>query len=100
MGHIGIIPDTRRKPEKFDRIEGNLEPLNRQGRIVLNADEASNPHMKRLEGQFLLVSRAMKAPADGVDCIEGGVWIINQKLSTLSAGSFTVGQRRENKKRY
>lgn len=100
MGHIGIIPDTRRKPEKFDRIEGNLEPLNRRGSIILNADEADNPHMKRLEGQFLLVSRAMKAPADGVDCIEGAVWIINQKLSTLDAGAVTVGQRRSNKKRY
>ena len=99
-GHIGIIPDTRRKPEKFDRIEGNLEPLNRQGRLVLNIDERSNPHMRRLEGQFLLVNRAMKAPADGVDCIEGAVWIINQKISTLAAGSFTVGARKTNRKRY
>lgn len=99
-GHIGIIPDTRCKPEKFDRIEGNLEPLNRQGKLILNADERDNPNMKRLEEQFLLVNRAMKAPADGVDCIEGGVWIINQKISTLSDGSYTIGQRRVNKKRY
>lgn len=99
-GHIGIIPDTRKKPEKFDRIEGNLEPLNRQGRLVLNIDERDNPHMKRLEGQFLLVNRAMKAPADGVDCIEGAVWILNQKISTLTAGSYTVGERRRNNKRY
>ena len=27
LGFIGIIPDTRNKPEKFDRIEGNLEHL-------------------------------------------------------------------------
>lgn len=99
-GHIGIIPDTRRKPEKFDRIEGNLEPLNRQGKLIFNEDERSNPHMKRLEGQFLLINRAMKAPADGVDCVEGGVWIINQKISTLTAGSYTVGKRTNNKKRY
>lgn len=99
-GHIGIIPDTRRKPEKFDRIEGNLEPLNRQGKLVLNIDERDNPHMRRLEGQFLLINRAMKAPADGVDCIEGGVWIINQKITTLSAGSYTVGKRAANNKRY
>ena len=99
-GYIGIIPDTRRKPEKFDRIEGNLEPLNRQGKLVLNIDERDNPHMRRLEGQFLLINRAMKAPADGVDCIEGGVWIINQKITTLSAGSYTVGKRAANNKRY
>lgn len=99
-GFIGIIPDTRKKPEKFDRIEGNLEPLNRQGRLVLNIDEKTNPHMQRLHEQFLLINRAMKAPADGVDCIEGGVWIINEKISTLSAGSYTIGARHPNKKRF
>ena len=66
----------------------------------LNIDEKDNPHMKRLEEQFLLINRAMKSPADGVDCIEGGVWIINQKISTLSAGSYTVGARVTNKKRF
>ncbi len=99
-GHIGIIPDTRKKPEKFDRIEGNLEPLNRQGRLVLNIAERDNPHMVRLEEQFLLVNRAMKSPADGVDCVEGAVWIINQKISTLEAGSYTIGSRAANKKRF
>ena len=67
MGFIGIIPDTRAKPEKFDRIEGNLEPLNRLGKLVLNIDEKDNPHMKRLEEQFKLVNRSMKSPADGPD---------------------------------
>jgi hypothetical protein bfra3_13615 len=99
-GFIGIIPDTRKKPEKFDRIEGNLEPLNRQGRLILNADERDNPHMRRLEEQFLLVNRAMKSPADGVDCVEGGVWIVNQKITTLTSGSYTIGQRRVSKKRF
>ena len=99
-GFIGVVPDERKKPPKFDRIEGNLEPLNRQGRLVLNIDEKNNPHMKRLEEQFLLINRAMKSPADGPDCIEGAVWILNQKISTLSVGSFTVGQRQTSKKRY
>ena len=107
-GFIGIIPDTRNKPEKFDRIEGNLEPLNRQGKLILNIKEKNNPHMIRLEEQFLLVNRAMKSPADGVDCIEGGVWSLNQKISTLAADSYTVGARKRfnsfsfkiNKKRY
>jgi hypothetical protein len=99
-GFIGITPDARKKPPKFDRIEGNLEPLNRQGRLVLNIDEKDNPHMKRLEEQFLLINRAMRSPADGPDCIEGAVWILNQKISTLSVGSFTVGQRQTSKKRY
>ena len=100
MGFIGIIPDTRAKPEKFDRIEGNLEPLNRLGKLILNIDEKDNPHMKRLEEQFKLVNRAMKSPADGPDCIEGGVWIINQKIGTLSSDSYSIGQKSITKKRY
>ena len=99
-GFIGVVPAERKKPPKFDRIEGNLEPLNRKGRLVLNIDEKNNPHMKRLEEQFLLINRAMKSPADGPDCIEGAVWILNQKISTLSVGSFTVGQKQTSKKRY
>lgn len=99
-GFLGIIPDERRKPDKFDRIEGNLEPLNRQGRLVLNAAEKDNPHMKRLAEQFLLLHRAMKSPADGPDCIEGAVWILNQKISTLRAGAVTVGKHQRASKRY
>ena len=99
-GFIGIIPDTRCKPPKFERIEGNLEPLIRQGRLVLNAAERGNPHLKRLEEQFLLLNRAMKSPADGPDCVEGAVWILNQRISTLAADALTIGSRPRNTKRY
>lgn len=93
-GMIGITPDTRTKPDKFSRIEGNLEPLNRLGKLVLNISEQGNPHMKRLEEQFLLLSPKLPAPADGPDCIEGATWIINQKLASLTAGSYTIGKRK------
>jgi len=98
---IGIIPDERKKPEKFDRIEGNLEPLNRNHQLILNEAEKGNPHMQRLEEQFKLVSPRLPAPADGPDCIEGGVWIINQKNQQLKPGSVKVGRvKHNNKKRY
>lgn len=99
-GFIGVAPDERKKPPKFDRIEGNLEPLNRQGRLILNIDEKDNPNMKRLEEQFLLINRAMRSPADGPDAIEGAVWILNQKISTLSVGAFTVGKHLKSSKRF
>lgn len=89
---IGIIPDTRNKPYKFSRIEGNLEPLNRMGKLVLNEAERENPHMKRLEEQFLLLTPTLSAPADGPDCVEGAVYIINQKLTALSPGSYRIGK--------
>lgn len=62
-GFIGIIPDERNKPDKFSRIEGNLEPLNRMGKLIFNEKEKDNPHMKRLGEQFLLVNPQLKAPA-------------------------------------
>ncbi len=99
-GYIGILPDDRKKPDKFSRIEGNLEPLNRQGLLIFNEAEKGNPYMKRLEEQFLLVNPQLAAPADGPDCVEGGVWIINQKLAALTAGDYKVGRKIKNKKRF
>ena len=97
-GFIGVMPDERRKPEKFDRIEGNLQPMNRQGRLILNAKERNNPHMTRLEEQFKLINRQMKSPADGPDCVEGGWFIVNQKLATMTATAVSIGARVTNKR--
>lgn len=98
-GMIGIVPDTRVKPDKFSRIEGNLEPLNKMGNLILNEAEKSNPHMIRLEEQFLLVNPRLSAPADGPDCIEGATWIINQKIAALQPDSFKIGQTNHNHKK-
>ncbi len=100
-GMIGIVPDERKKPDKFSRIEGTLEPLNRLGNLIMNEAEKGNPHMKRLEEQFLLVTPRLSAPADGPDCIEGGVWITNQKIAALQPDSFKIGKTiHNNKKRF
>ena len=98
-GTIGIVPDTRSKPDKFSRIEGNLEPLNRLGNLILNEAERSNPNMTRLEEQFLLVNPRLSAPADGPDSIEGGVWIINSKIATMSPESVKAWGKLKNSKR-
>ncbi|MDR2765325.1 MAG: hypothetical protein LBB90_09895 [Tannerella sp.] len=100
QGFIGIIPDMRQKPDKFSRIEGNLEPLNRLGKLVINEAEKNNPHMQRLVEQFLLLDAQMKAPADGPDCIEGAVWIINFKLTQFRPDSFKFGERTPHSKRF
>lgn len=97
---IGIIPDNRKKPEKFARMEGNLEPLSRLGKLIFNEAEKRNPHMERLAEQFMLVNAQLNSPADGPDCIEGAVWIINQKLKNLAGDNFSVGTKANNNKRF
>lgn len=79
---ISISGDDRKKPDKFFRIEATLQPLNKNGQLILNEDEKSNPHMQRLESQFLSVSPNSKT-MDGPDDIEGGVWLLQNKLSAV-----------------
>jgi hypothetical protein len=98
-GTLNIAPDARKKPDKFSRIEGNLEPLNRQGRLILNIDKRDDPHFKRLEEQFLLLTPQLKAPADGADCIEGAVWWLGRKTATLAADGLQIQRRPPNTKR-
>jgi len=96
---IPISPDNRKKPDKFSRIEGNLEPLNRAGRLILNEQEKGNPHMIRLEEQFKLVAPGLPAPADGPDSVEGAFFILQQKIAANMAGSMVIGRREINSKR-
>lgn len=99
-GFLGIVPDTRNKPDKYSRIEGNLEPLNRLGNLILNEDEKTNPHFIKLEEQFLLITAKLQFAADGPDDIEGGIWIINQKLQEIQTESIVYGRKMQHNKRY
>jgi hypothetical protein len=75
-----IRGDEDKKTEKATRIEANLEPLNREGNLILNEAEKDNPHMKRLEDQFKLFTLRLDFPADGPDTVEGGNKKIDVKL--------------------
>lgn len=96
---LNIIPDDRQKPDKYFRIEGNLEPLNRNGILILNQDEKNNPHMKRLEAQFKSVSANSKT-MDGPDAVEGAVHIINNKIELQAAQGVLFIPKQKNKKRF
>lgn len=96
---IPIIPDERKKPDKFSRIEGNLDPLNRSGNLILNEAEKGNPHMLRLEEQFKLVAPGLPSAADGPDAIEGGWFFANEKLASYAAGSLILGEHQSHSKR-
>lgn len=75
-----IRGDEEKKTDKATRIEANLEPLNREGNLILNEAEKDNPHMKELEDQFKLFTLSLRYPADGPDAVEGGNRIIDELM--------------------
>jgi len=95
---IYINPDERKKPDKFTRIEANLEPDHRAGKLIFNIAEKDNPHMKRLAEQFLLVEPTLSANVDGPDAVEGGKWVIEQKLIVFKVTSGRT--KRKTSKKY
>lgn len=78
---LPVLTDERKKADKYVRIEANLEPLNRNGYLILNEEEKTDPHMKRLEAQFKAASPTSKT-MDGPDAVEGAIDIINRKTAT------------------
>lgn len=97
---IPIVGDQRKKDDKFTRIESLLEPLNRNGKLFLNEDEKHTSDMQKLEEQFLAIGPGSRAHDDGPDAVEGAVWMINKKQSSLGGDSFRNGSRPVNDKRY
>jgi hypothetical protein len=73
-----IREDTRKKPEKYDRIEGTLEPIDRMGNLLFDKKLEGTPHMKVMHGQMLGVSPDSKV-MDGPDTLEGAVHIIQKR---------------------
>ena len=97
-GVLSVSGDDRKKPDKWVRIEANLEPLNRNGNLILNIDEKNNPHMMRLETQFKTAKPTSKL-LDGPDTTEGGTHIIKEKVAVESVGGIQTFGRRTNSKR-
>ena len=75
-----IKGDEKKKTDKATRIEANLEPMNREGNLILNEAERDNPHMKELEDQFRLFTLTLRYPADGPDAVEGGNRILDETM--------------------
>lgn len=72
--------DDRKKGDKATRIEANLEPIDREGRLVFNEEERNNPHMIELMDQFKMFELTLPYCADGPDCIEGAKYITDSKI--------------------
>lgn len=88
--NLHIREDRRSKIDKASRIEANLEPIDRNGQWIFNEEEKDNPHMKELQDQFRLFEMSLPYNADGPDCIEGGICILDSKLKECCAAVDTV----------
>lgn len=78
---LPVMTDERKKGDKYTRIEGKLEPLNRNGYLILNEEEQNDRHMKRLEAQFKAASPTSKT-MDAPDAVEGACDIIDRKATS------------------
>lgn len=87
--------DKRSKGDKFMRIEGTIEPIYKLGDLYFNEAEKDNPHMQRMEEEFVGVDPSSKM-MDGPDMLEGGIWII--KNSSMREGSTYVVGKINNRK--
>jgi hypothetical protein len=97
---IPIRGDTRKKPDKFTRIESLLEPLHHNGQLYLNEYERNNPHMEQLAKQFINFAPGSRAPDDGPDAVEGAIWTIGEKMGLGIGNGIIAYGRPENNKRY
>lgn len=95
---LPITPDVRKKPDKWARIEGKLEPLVRLEKLTFNEKEKDNPHMQRLKAQFKNANAKAKL-MDGPDMVEGGVSIIEIKKITEATHSIETFERLPSKHR-
>lgn len=75
-----IKGDERKKTDKATRIEANLEPIDRNAAWIFNEQERDNPHMQELINQFQLFEMHLPYNADGPDCIEGAISILENKV--------------------
>lgn len=94
---VTVIPDMRDKPDKYVRIEGTLEPLNRFKTLVFNEKEKDDEDMKRLVAQLKSVSPVSKT-MDAPDALEGAVYMINTR--NVSVGGIELWDRPENENRF
>lgn len=83
--YLPITEDTRKKPDKFFRIEGTLEPIHSKGNLIFNINEKNNESMVIMEGQMLGVSETAKT-MDGPDMLEGACWILQNKTAPTEGG--------------
>ncbi|HMP94615.1 MAG TPA: phage terminase large subunit, partial [Phnomibacter sp.] len=91
-GHqVPIRGDSRKKPDKFARIEA-MQPLFERGLLLINEAEKSSPGVSTLVEQLLMFEKGSRSHDDGPDALEGAICLLNQRTRTHNA-PYLVGKR-------
>ena len=89
---IPIIGDSRKKPDKFARIEA-MQPLFQRGEVVFNEELKGSQGFEVLEEQLLLFEKGSKVHDDAPDALEGAIWILSNRTRVANA-KYVVGERK------
>ena len=82
--HVPIRGDSRKKPDKFARIEA-MQPLFERGLVVFNEKEKNSPGMQVLEEQLLMFERGRSSHDDAPDSLESAIWMLSQRTRSSEA---------------
>ena len=74
---LPILPDTRKKPEKIQRIEA-VSPLWERGLVFYNEALKNSPDMEVGIEQTLALERGSRAHDDAPDADEGAIWYLQR----------------------
>lgn len=91
---IPIRGDSRKKPDKFARIEA-MQPNFERGFVLLNENEAKSEGMLQLVDQLLMFEKGSRTHDDAPDALEGAISLLTKRTAVATPYSFG---RRENRK--
>lgn len=81
---IPVRGDSRKKPDKFFRIEA-LQPLFERGLILLNVDEKNSTGIMQLEEQLLMFEKGSRTHDDAPDALEGAIFLLTKRITAATA---------------
>lgn len=95
---LPIAADRRAKPQKQQRLLA-LTSYFESGRVFFNEAEKENRHTANLVAQLLAFNPPRKTQVDGVDALEGAIFIL--KNSTLNYSSaISIVKKKQNTSKY
>lgn len=80
---LPITPDTRKKPDKFARMEA-MSPLWERGFVWYNEKYKDDNDMKTMIEQTLAVEQGSRAHDDGPDACEGAMYKLEKQTRTAT----------------